>query len=46
MIIEINGAKSEPTHIYDPKHSFWYAQKEIYKHQKLFYRVVLENYKK
>ena len=46
MVIEINGAKSEPTHIYDPKHSFWYAQKEIFKHQKLFYRVVLENYKK
>ena len=44
-IIEINGAKSEPTHIYDPKHSLWYAQKEIFRHQKLFYRVVLESYK-
>ena len=42
MIIEINGAKSEPTHIYDPSHSFWYAQKEIFRHQMLFYRVVLE----
>ena len=44
-IIEINGAKSEPTHIYDPKHSFLYAQKEIFRHQKLFYSVVLNAYK-
>jgi len=43
--IEINGAKSEPTHIYDPSHSFWYAQKEIFRHQRLFYRVILEAYK-
>ena len=28
-IIELNGAMSEPTHIYDPKHSFLYGQKEI-----------------
>jgi hypothetical protein len=41
-IIEINGAKSEPTHIYDPSHSFWYAQKEIFRHQLLFYHVILE----
>lgn len=44
-IIEINGAKSEPTHIYDPKHSLWYAQKEIFRHQKLFYWVVCKSYK-
>ena len=24
-IIEVNGAGSEPTHIYDPKHSIFYA---------------------
>jgi hypothetical protein len=45
MIIEINGAKSEPTHIYDPKHSLWFAQKEILRHQQLFYRVVSESYR-
>ncbi len=39
-IIEINGVKSEPTHIYDPKHSFWYGQKEIYKHQKIMKKIV------
>lgn len=41
-IIEINGAKSEPTHIYDPKHSFWYAQKEIFRHQKILKEIVAE----
>jgi len=44
-IIEINGAKSEPTHIYDPKHSLKYALKEIYRHQKIFYKIVAESYK-
>ena len=44
-IIEINGAKSEPTHIYDPKHSLWYAQKEIFRHQKLFYQLVSQSYR-
>lgn len=39
-IIEINGVKSEPTHIYDPKHSFWYGQKEIFRHQRMMRRVV------
>lgn len=42
-IIEINGVKSEPTHIYDPKHSFWFGQIEIYRHQKMMARV-LSNY--
>lgn len=45
LIIELNGAKSEPTHIYDPKHSFWYGQKEIYRHQKLFSRIIALNLK-
>jgi hypothetical protein len=45
-IIEVNGAKSEPTHIYDPKHSFWYGQKEILRHQMIFYQIVKQNYMK
>lgn len=44
-IIEINGAKSEPTHIYDQKYSFWKAQKEIFRHQKIFARIVEMNLK-
>lgn len=31
-IVEINGAASEPTHIYDPKHSLFFAWKELSKH--------------
>ncbi|MBC8882396.1 D-alanine--D-alanine ligase [Flavobacterium piscinae] len=42
-IIEWNGAKSEPTHIYDPKHSFWFGQKEIFRHQKIMYRIIKAN---
>jgi hypothetical protein len=31
-IVELNGAASEPTHIYDPKHSIFYAWKVLAKH--------------
>ncbi len=34
-IIELNGAGSEPTHMYDPKHSLFFAWKEIIKHWKI-----------
>ncbi|MEM8527898.1 MAG: D-alanine--D-alanine ligase [Bacteroidota bacterium] len=39
-IIEVNGAKSEPTHIYDRKYSFWQAQREILRCQKIFMKIV------
>ncbi|MDE3234466.1 MAG: D-alanine--D-alanine ligase [Bacteroidota bacterium] len=38
-IIELNGAGSEPTHIYDPAHSLFFAWKEISKHWKLLYKI-------
>jgi hypothetical protein len=38
-IIELNGASSEPTHIYDTKHSIFIAWREIIRHWKLLYRV-------
>jgi hypothetical protein len=38
-IIELNGAGSEPTHIYDPRHSVFWAWKEIAKHWKILYRI-------
>jgi hypothetical protein len=38
-IIEINGAGSEPTHIYDPKHSLFFAWHEIIRHWKMLYEV-------
>jgi hypothetical protein len=45
-IIEINGAGSEPTHIYDPKHTLFFAWKEIIRHWKFLYQVSTINYAK
>lgn len=44
-IIEVNGAGSEPTHIYDPTHSIFYAWKEIKLHCKILYEISLANKK-
>ena len=44
-IIELNGAGSEPTHIYDPKHSLLFAWKEIIRHWKLLWMVSIANRK-
>jgi len=38
-IIELNGSGSEPTYIYDPRHSVFWAWKEIVKHWKILYRI-------
>ncbi len=43
-IIELNGSGSEPTHIYDPRHSVFWAWKEIAKHWKILYRVSKMNH--
>jgi len=45
-IIEVNGAGSEPTHIYDPKHSIFFAWKEIIRHWKLLYEISKANNRK
>ncbi|MFY8127858.1 MAG: hypothetical protein ACOVMM_05735 [Chitinophagaceae bacterium] len=45
-IIELNGAGSEPTHIYDPKHSIFFAWKEIIKHLNILYEISVQNKKK
>jgi hypothetical protein len=45
-IIELNGAGSEPTHMYDPQHSIWYAWKEITRHWKILWRISLLNHQK
>lgn len=44
-IIEINGAGSEPTHIYDPRHSLFFAWYEIIKHWKMLYKISAFNYR-
>lgn len=38
-IIEVNGAGSEPTHIYDQNHSLFFAWKEIVRHWNLIYTI-------
>ena len=45
-IIEINGSKSEPTHMYDPKHSIFFAWKEIAKHWKIMAEISRKNHEK
>jgi hypothetical protein len=45
-IIEVNGAGSEPTHIYDPRHSLFFAWKEIIRHWILLWRISRINHKK
>lgn len=43
-LIELNGAGSEPTHIYDPKHSLLFAWKEIIRHWNLMFKVSKMNH--
>lgn len=38
-IIELNGAGSEPTHMYDPKHTIFNAWKEIIRHLNILSRI-------
>ena len=38
-IIELNGAFSEPAHIYDPKHSIFYAWKVIVQHFSYVFKI-------
>ncbi len=45
-IIELNGAGSEPTHIYDPGHSIFFAWKEIARHFKLLCAISIKNHKR
>ncbi len=44
-IVELNGAASEPTHIYDPKHSLFFAWKELARHITFMYEISVENHK-
>lgn len=44
-IIELNGAGSEPTHIYDPQHSLFFAWKEITRHLNFLYCISRQNRK-
>lgn len=45
-IIELNGAGSEPTQMYDPGYSIFFAWKEIILHWKMLYDISMQNRKK
>ncbi len=44
-VIELNGAGSEPTHIYDPKHSIFFAWKEIIRHWNILWKISRINHR-
>ncbi|HPH86059.1 MAG TPA: hypothetical protein PLC48_11400 [Ferruginibacter sp.] len=44
-IIELNGAGSEPTHIYDPSHSVFWAWKEIIRHLDILAKISRANHR-
>jgi D-alanine-D-alanine ligase-like ATP-grasp enzyme len=43
FVVELNGAASEPTHIYDPKHSLFFAWKELARHITYMYEISVAN---
>jgi len=44
-VVELNGAASEPTHIYDPKHSLFFGWKELLRHIRYMYEISVANHK-
>ncbi len=45
FILEVNGAGSEPTHMYDPRHSLFFAWKEIIRHWVILFKISRANHK-
>ncbi len=45
-IVELNGAASEPTHIYDPKHSLFFGWRELARHITYMFEISVLNHKK
>ncbi|MBD3583674.1 ATP-grasp domain-containing protein [Flavobacterium selenitireducens] len=45
QVVEINGASSEPTHIYDPKHSLFFGWKELMRHVRYMYEISAINHR-
>ena len=45
-IVELNGAASEPTHIYDPKHSLFFAWKELARHITYMFEISVLNHQR
>ena len=45
-VIELNGAGSEPTHMYDPKHSIFFAWREIIRHWNILWKISRINHRR
>jgi len=45
-VIELNGAGAEPTHMYDPGHSIFFAWKEIVRHWSIMGKISRMNHKR
>ena len=45
-VVELNGAASEPTHIYDPRHSIFFAWKELARHITYMFEISAQNHKR
>jgi hypothetical protein len=45
MLIEVNGAGAEPTHMYDPRHSIFFAWKEIIRHWNIMGKISWINHR-
>ncbi|TGD59667.1 ATP-grasp domain-containing protein [Flavobacterium humi] len=45
-LVELNGAASEPTHIYDPAHSIFFAWKELARHISYMFEISIANNKR
>lgn len=44
-VFELNGVSSEPGHIYDPKHSVWFAYAELWRHWRTIFKISKEQVK-
>jgi len=45
-IMELNGMGTLPVHIYDPRHTIWFAYKELFRHRNIIYKISQANLKR
>ncbi|OJJ18022.1 hypothetical protein BKI52_29670 [marine bacterium AO1-C] len=46
VLMELNGANSEPAHIYDPNMDIWTAYTHLIKHWRILYKISVQNHKR
>jgi hypothetical protein len=42
-VLEVNGVTSEPTHMYDPKHNYFYGLRELIQHWRRAFEIGAQN---